>query len=229
MNPVEEIEKRIRRLEAEIELAENRLEFMDRVGVSSRYALWERREEPLDYYMVFFFVVLILSLVVFWWVRTRVGMIYISLRPYIALAVTLGVLPIAYFLMRALRRRKESNPVEYLERRERAARTVLGEFYIPLKRAVEEGDRDGVRALADKLLSGGPLAEDFELLNEGDPKLTAYALYLYAVGGQEEVEEMENLLNRELNRAIKSLIMDALEEVSNYEVQAGKQGGHEEF
>ncbi|WP_048147935.1 hypothetical protein [Palaeococcus ferrophilus] len=227
MEPVEEIEKRIKRLEAEIELAESRLEFMDRVGASSRYAIWERREEPLDYYMVFFFVVLLLSLAVFWWVRAKVGVSYVSLRPYIATAAVLGILPVAYFIMRARGRRKDANPVEYLGRRESAARTVLREFYIPLRKAVEEDDREGIRALADKLITDAALAGDFELLNEGDAKLTAYALYLYAVGSTEQAGEMVELLERAPNRAVKSLLIKALEEVGIHEVPGEEQGDHE--
>lgn len=227
MGPVEEIEKRIKRLEAEIELAESRLEFMDRVGASSRYAIWERREEPLDYYMLFFFIVLLLSLAVFWWVRAKLGVPYVSLRPYIATAAVLGILPVAYFIMRVRGKRKDANPVEYLGRRESAARTVLREFYIPLKEAVEADDREGIKVLADRLLTDAALAGDFELLNEGDARLTAYALYLYALGGEEHAEEMMELLERAPNRAIKSLLIKALEEVGIHEVPGEEQGSDE--
>jgi len=206
-----ELGRRIKKLEAEIELTEQRLLLMDKVGASTKYALWEKRNEGMDVYMVFFLIFILITLMIFAWIKRRFSFLPISLTPYMIVALVLLLFPVSYFVLRSRKKSYES-PLHYLESRENAARFVLTSLYNPLKEALEKGDEEKIRSLAEMLLHDENLATSLELLREGNAKLMSYALYLYLYRNPELVEEMSSTAEKMVNKPLKKLLLKAIEE-----------------
>ncbi|WP_297421410.1 hypothetical protein [Thermococcus sp.] len=198
---LEEIDRRMRRLEAQVELLEAQIEreTSNRVPrVEDRFSL---------YYMLFMALWFVIGLAVLVYIRGRVtqGM-KLSLGLYVLVgAVAVGA-PLAYLLWP--KRFTETK----LEERLTAAKVALKAFYKPLKRAVQDGDLDSLRALADRLLNDPQLSTAIELANEGDPKVMAYALYLYADYRPELRDEVEELLGMLTNKPLRRLLSSRIKE-----------------
>lgn len=198
---LEEIDRRMRRLEAQVELLEEQLERESSRRVppaGDRFSL---------YYMMFMALWFVLGLAVLIYMRDRVAPgVGFSFGIYALVgAVAVGV-PLAYLLWP--RRSGEAGTEDRLA----ASKVALEAFYKPLRRAVENGDLDSLRSLADRLLNDPGLSAAVELANEGDPKLMAYALYLYANYTPELKGEAEELLERLTNKPLRLLISSLVEE-----------------
>ncbi|NJE08547.1 hypothetical protein E3E31_08430 [Thermococcus sp. M39] len=211
----EEIEKRIKRLEAEIELAEKRLELLEETGAAHKYQIWEKRKSYSEYYLIFIALWMILGLLLLVYIKNRYAqMVPLSLTPYIILALFLIIVPLAYIIWKFLHKEEIESPLEYLSRREKNARIVLNGFYLPLKEALEKGDEEKLRHIADNLLTSPGLAKAIEEENEGDPKVMAYALYLYLIylnrdkDIKDEIEETVKLLRNKPLRALLSSLLE---------------------
>lgn len=209
---LDELERRIRKLEAEIELAEQRLLLMDKVGASTKYTIWERRTEGMDVYMLFFLFFILATLLIFAWIKKRFSFLPISLTPYMIVALVLLLFPVSYFMLRSRKKSYES-PIHYLESRENAARFILTSFYNPLREALKNGDGGKIRSLAEMLLHDENLANSLDLLREGDAKLMSYALYLYIYKNPGLIGEMSSTAEKMINKPLKKLLLETIEEL----------------
>lgn len=196
---LEEIDRRIKRLLAEIEIIE------DALGRE------ERKKPEVRDYSTYYLVGMLL-----WFAIGLVLLLAISKRAPSGVKIPTGLyaliviafsVPLAYHLL--TRERKEEPGKDLLER-ERMARLVLKAFYEPLRKAVEENDTRAIEFLAEELLRNPDLAGAMERLGEGNPKLIAYALLLYSNFGDGLEEEIEETVQRLHNRAVKALLLSRL-------------------
>ncbi|WP_258083801.1 hypothetical protein [Thermococcus thermotolerans] len=205
---LEEVDRRIKRLQAEVELAEERLRYLDRIGAPSKYRAL-RREDYSIYYLLLMAVWVLLGFLALMAISHRLPYGFnFPLLPYLLVVLVVIVLPLAYYYLS--RREEPKTPMDELEERERLARLVLSLFYVPLREAIEKDDRKAMESLAEELLNNPLLAEAVEKTKEGDPKVMAYALYLYATYRPEmegEVRETLSILSNKPLRALLSTII----------------------
>ncbi len=202
---LEEINRRIKRLQAEIEIAETGLRRIEELGARAK---GPEVKDYSPYYlagMLLWFAIGLVLLVVI--SRRAPSGVKIPTGLYALMIVAFSV-PLAYYLL--TRERKEEPGRDLLER-ERMARLVLKAFYEPLRRAVERDDRKALETLADELLRNPPLASAIERLGEGDPKLIAYALLLYANFRDDLEDEVAETAERVHNKPVKALLQSLLE------------------
>ncbi|ASJ13103.1 hypothetical protein [Thermococcus thioreducens] len=206
---LEEVDRRIKRLQAEVELAEERLRYLDRIGAPSKYRAL-RREDYSIYYLLLMAVWVLLGFLALIAISHRLPYGFnFSLLPYLFVVLVVIVLPLTYYYLS--RREEPKTPMDELEERERLARLVLSLFYVPLREAIEKDDRKAMEGLAEELLNNPVLAEAVEKTKEGDPKVMAYALYLYSTYRPEmegEVRETLSILSNKPLRALLSTIIE---------------------
>ncbi|NJE60366.1 hypothetical protein [Thermococcus sp. 21S7] len=203
-----ELDKRIKRLEAEVELAEERLRYLEDIGAPARYTT-PRGDAGSVYYLLLTAVWVLLGFIALMAVGHRLPSGFnIPLLPYAIVVLVVVVLPLAYYYLS--RREEPKTPMEEVEERERLAKLVLSLFYRPLREAVEKDDRKKMESLAEDLLNNPILADAIERTNEGDPRVMAYALYLYAAyrpGLEDEVREtLRAVGNKPLRALLSSLV-----------------------
>ncbi|WP_054840391.1 hypothetical protein [Thermococcus sp. JCM 11816] len=151
--------------------------------------------------------------------------IKIPIKLYVVLMLLFAIPAVYYLLFK--RKPGESPPGSDLVERERMARILLERFYKPLKEAVQADDKAKIEELANRLLEDPILASSMEILNEGDPKVVAYALLLYAryePGLENEVKETLNIVT---NKPAKALLETLLRKGYNPQEQS-KIGGDRE-
>ncbi|MCD6372300.1 MAG: hypothetical protein J7L37_01935 [Thermococcus sp.] len=205
-----EIDRRIKRLEAEIEIVENRLGYLEGIGAPSKYQVFRKKDYSV-YYLMLMGVWMLVGFLALMSIRNRLPAgINVPLLPYFFISLTLIVFPLIYVIWS--RQREPKTPMDELVERERLARLLLSRFYFPLRKAVEEGDENILKRLADELLSDPILAEAVGRLNEGDPKLMAYALYLYSNRSPELLEEVKETVERLNNKPLKALLSELVGE-----------------
>lgn len=204
-----ELDKRIKRLEAEVELAEERLRYLDEIGAPSRYKTFQRKDNSV-YYLLLMAVWVLLGFLALMAISHRLPYGFnFPLLPYVLVVLVVVVLPLAYYYLS--RREEPKTPMDELEERERLAKLVLSLFYMPLREAIEKDDRRKMEGLAEDLLNNPILAEAIERTNEGDPKVMAYALYLYATYRPELEDEVRETVNVVSNKPIKALLSSLVE------------------
>ncbi len=201
-----EIDRRITRLEELIKLAEERIAYLEEH--SARYAV--KRKDYTLYYLIFMGVWMLLGVLALAALRSDVPYLNLPLGPYALISIVVLLAPVAYVLWS--RREASEDPIRELEERERAAGRVVREFYIPLRTAVERNDTAAMIALADRLLGDPCLAGAVEGVGEGDARLNAYALYLYAKYTPELRGDAEELLERLTNKPLRLLLSSRLKE-----------------
>ncbi|AFL95619.1 hypothetical protein CL1_1420 [Thermococcus cleftensis] len=205
---LKEIDRRIKRLEAEIQMAEERLKYLEEIGAPSKYRALQRKDYTI-YYLVFMGVWMLAGTLALILIRGRVPYFNVPLLPYLLISIVILAAPLLYLLLS--RGEKTGTPMEELEERERLAREVLALFYRPLREAVEKDDRGKIKAIAEELLNNPVLANAVEKMAEGEPKLMAYALYLYASYSPELEDEVRGTLERLGNRPLRALLSELVE------------------
>ncbi|WP_297507841.1 hypothetical protein [Thermococcus sp.] len=197
---LEEVERRIKKIEAEIELLEEGLERAESEKKPPKV------ETTSVYYLAFMAFWAIAGLILLAYMRSRVAPgVRVPIGLYALIALVIFVPPFLYLLMR---KPEEEPAVERIS----ALRLTLSGFYRPLKKALEENDREALTKIADRLLDDPRLASAVELANEGDAKLNAYALYLYARYSPELKGEVEETLERLTNKPLRALLSSVLRE-----------------
>ena len=200
-----EIDRRIKRLQAEIEIAEENLRRIEELGGRAK---GPKVKDYSPYYLAGMLLWFTIGLVVIVFISKRSPSgVTIPTGLYALMIVAFSV-PLIYYLM--TRKKKEEPERDFLER-ERMARLVLKAFYEPLKRAVESDDRKALETLADELLNNPSLASAIERLGEGNPKLMAYGLLLYARFEENLVEEVRETIARLHNKPVKALLTTLLD------------------
>lgn len=200
-----EIDRRIKRLQAEIEIAEESLRRIEELGARAK---GPKVKDYSPYYLAGMLLWFTIGLVVIVFISKRSPSgVTIPTGLYALMIVAFSV-PLLYYLL--TRERNEEPGRDFLER-ERMARLVLKAFYEPLKRAVESDDRKALETLADELLNNPPLASAIERLGEGNPKLMAYGLLLYARFEENLVEEVRETIARLHNKPVKALLKTLLD------------------
>ena len=206
---LEEVDRRIKRLRAEMELAEERLRYLDQIGAPSKYRALQRKDYSV-YYLLLMAVWVLLGFLALMAISHRLPYGFnFPLLPYLLIVLVVIVLPLAYYYLS--RREEPKTPMDELEERERLARLVLSLFYQPLREAVEKDDRKAMENLAEELLNNPLLAEAVEKTKEGDPKVMAYALYLYATYRPELEEDVRETLSILGNRPLRALLSTLVE------------------
>ncbi|WP_297550438.1 hypothetical protein [Thermococcus sp.] len=201
----DEINRRIKRLQAEIEIAEENLRRIEELGGRAK---GPKVKDYSPYYLAGMLLWFTIGLVVIVFISKRSPSgVTIPTGLYAMMIVAFSV-PLIYYLM--TRKKKEEPERDFLER-ERMARLVLKAFYEPLKRAVESDDRKALETLADELLNNPSLASAIERLGEGNPKLMAYGLLLYARFEENLVEEVRETIARLHNKPVKALLTTLLD------------------
>lgn len=204
---LDEIDRRIKRLEAEIELAELSMQRMEK-SLKGEEVLRKAGSYSL-YYLLFAAVWMVAGLLFLIGIRNRLpGAANFPVLRYGLLFILIFLAPVAYILW--TNRREEM--AEGIGLRERWARMVIRLFYTPLKEALEKGDEEKLMELADSLLEKEELARAIEGINEGDSKMMAYALYLYirrSPGLKDEIMEVsEKLANKPLKKLLLLAVKD---------------------
>ena len=200
-NILQEIDRRIKRLQAEIEIAETSMERISNrryPGVKEYSTLYAVL--MLAWVITGFLLLAVLS-------RKIPNGMKIPIKLY-AIVLVLLSLPVLYVLVR---KGEKSEPGADLAERARMARLLIREFYGPLRKAVDEEDTGALETLAERLLNDSRLAGAMEALNEGDPKLVAYALLLYSKFNPELRGEVENTVESLTNKPVKALLQSLLE------------------
>lgn len=206
---LEEVDRRIKRLRAEMELVEERLRYLDQIGAPSKYRALQRKDYSV-YYLLLMAVWVLLGFLALMAISHRLPYGFnFPLLPYLLIVLVVIVLPLAYYYLS--RREEPKTPMDELEERERLARLVLSLFYQPLREAVEKDDRKAMENLAEELLNNPLLAEAVEKTKEGDPKVMAYALYLYATYRPELEEDVRETLSILGNRPLRALLSTLVE------------------
>ena len=203
-----EIDRRIKRLEAEISMAEERMRYLEGIGASTKYRTIRRKDYTVHYLILMGAWIITGTLALIFMKNRLPHHLNVPLTPYLLMALVLLVVPGIYLLL--ARGEMPSTPMEDLEEREKLARILLNRFYRPLREAVGRDDRERMKVIADELLGNPLLASAIERMAEGDPKLNAYALYLYAnykPGLEDEVSETVEKLT---NRPLKALLLELL-------------------
>lgn len=194
-----EIGKRVKRLEGELELLEKQLERNGDLKPPDVGAL-------SVYYLAFMAIWIITGIILLAYVRSRFSGVGVPVGLYTLISLATVGPPLAYILWR------RTPPEDPLRERLTAVRLTLTEFYRPLEKALKENDRDALLALADRLLEDTRLASAVELANEGNAKLNAYALYLYARYSRELKEEVEETVKELTNKPLRLLLLSLLKE-----------------
>ncbi|ASJ10185.1 hypothetical protein A3L12_02185 [Thermococcus sp. P6] len=206
---LKEIEVRMRRLQAEVELAEERLRYLEELGVPSKYRAL-RRKDSAHTYLLLMAVWVLLGFLLFIVTSRRLPYWFgFPLSPYLLVMLVVMLLPLVYYYLS--RRNEPKTPMEELEERERMARLVLSRFYRPLRKALEKDDRSAMEKLAEELLNDPLLGRAIEETREGDPKMMAYALYLYTEYRQGMEEEVRETISRLSNRPLRALLLGLIE------------------
>lgn len=206
---LEELDRRIKRLEAEIEFAEERLRYLEEIGAPSKYKALKRRDYSV-YYTIFIGVWMLVGLLAFMSIKDRLpGVINIPLLPYLFITLSIILIPILYLMWS--KNQEVRTPMDEFEERERLARTIIASFYRPLMKAIEEDDKEAMKNLAEELLRNPVLAGAIERMNEGDPKLMAYALYLYASYTEGLEDEVKETISRLHNKPLRALLETLIE------------------
>ncbi len=206
---LEEIEKRIKRLEAEIELAELSLKRMEK-SVKGEQLLKKTSSYPF-YYLLFMIVWMIVGLLFLIGLKNRLPLITnFPMVKYGLLFILVFFIPIVYFIWT---NRETEGITTGIEVREKWARTVIKRFYIPLKEALEKEDEAKIAELADSLLENMELARAVEGTHEGDPKMMSYALYLYIQRSPELKNEIRETSERLANKPLKKLLLLAMKDL----------------
>ncbi|NJE09430.1 hypothetical protein [Thermococcus sp. MAR1] len=204
-----ELDKRIKRLEAEVELAEERLRYLEEIDAPSRYKALRRKDNSV-YYLLLMAVWVLLGFLALMAISHRLPYGFsFPLLPYILVVLIVVALPLVYYYLS--QREEPKTPMDELEERERHAKLVLSLFYRPLREAIEKNDRRKIEDMAEDLLNNPILAEAIERTNEGDPKVMAYALYLYATYRPELEEEVRETVRVVSNKPIKVLLSSLVE------------------
>ncbi|MDV3104623.1 hypothetical protein [Thermococcus waiotapuensis] len=137
------------------------------------------------------------------------GVSGLSMGLYSILALGFALMGVFYYLSR-------NKKVETFDlgEREKAAKKLIKEFYTPLENALENDDLEGLLSLADRLLEDPLLASAVEVTREGDPKVAAYALYLYVSyrRGKVPIEEVTTSLETVDNKPLRLLLETLLGE-----------------
>ncbi|WP_297072870.1 hypothetical protein [Thermococcus sp.] len=200
-----EIDRRIKRLQAEIDIAEANLRRIEEFGARAKSL---KVKDYSIYYLAGMLLWFTIGLVIIVFISKRSPSgVAIPTGLYILMIVAFSV-PLIYYLL--TREKKEEPGREFLER-ERMARLVLKAFYEPLKRAVESDDRKALETLAEELLNNPSLASAIERLGEGNPKLMAYGLLLYARFERNLVDEVKETIARLHNKPLKALLTTLLD------------------
>jgi len=200
-----EIDGRIKRLSAQIEIAEERLRYLEEIGAPAKYRLLRGRKDYGVYYLILLGLWLIAGVVVLMHIKGSLpGGFNIPLLPYLIAAAVIAVAPVTYLLLS--KREHLGTPMDELEELERAAHIVLSEFYTPLREAVDSEDLGLITVLAEKLLNDPLLARAVETTHEGNPRLMAYALYLYATYNEGLRGEVEDALTSLTNKPLRLLL-----------------------
>ncbi|ASI98897.1 hypothetical protein [Thermococcus celer] len=206
---LDEIDRRIKRLQAEIDIAEERLRYLEEVGSPSRYNVIRRDDYSL-YYLVLMGIWILLGFLSLIAVGHRLPYSFnLPVLPYLLVTLVVIVLSVAYYWLG--RRAEPKTPMDELEERERLARLVLSRFYKPLREAVEKDDREAMEALAEELLNDSLLAGAVERMGEGDPKVMAYSLYLYTRFRPELEGEVREALSSLGNGPMRALLSGLIE------------------
>lgn len=204
---LDELEKRINRLQAIIEIAERELP-------PSQQRPVPKPQSPLPVYLWTSAAWIIGGLLILLFLRSRYGETLnsvpagVSMAVYLILALGAAALLLAYYFSQ----RKKPEDVLDIDEMARSAKRLLKEFYFPLREALKSNDRDSLRAIADKLLEDPLLAKAMDVLHEGDPKLCAYALYLYVSREAVNEEDIEEALQGLNNKPLRKLLSTMLEE-----------------
>jgi hypothetical protein len=222
MGIIEEIDKREKRLQAIIEISEERLRHLEELGPRA----WGPQVRDYSvYYVLLLLAWIVIGLIVLVFLSKRTpGQLRIPLLPYVLLAVVFSI-PLFYYLL--TKGKGESTlGVDFVER-ERMARMLLERFYKPLREAVVEENQEKIEELANRLLDDPVLAEAMEKLHEGDPKRVAYALLLYSKYTPELEEEVKNTLESLTNRPARALLETLLGKGYNPGEQSNNGGNRE--
>jgi len=205
---LKEIEGRMRRLQAEVELAEERLRYLEGLGVPSKYRALRRKDSSS--YLLLMAVWVLLGFLLFIFTARRLPYRFgFPLSSYLLVMLVVMLLPLVYYYLS--RRNEPKTPMEELEERERMARLVLSRFYRPLREALEKDDRGAMERLAEELLNDPLLGRAIEETKEGDPKMMAYALYLYTRYRQGMEEEVRETISKLSNRPLRALLLGLVE------------------
>lgn len=204
-----EIERRKKRLQALVEIAEQSLLLESekreapkpQTGFSSTY-LWTSLAWVVG------------GIVILYYIRSRYGGSLggapsaLPITVYLIIALGLGAVAVYYINSR----KKEEVEVFDPGERGRAAKRLIKEFYGPLEEGLRNNDLRGLTSLADRLLEDPLLGKAMEVAKEGDPKLSAYALYLYVsfVSGNVPPEEIEEAIEKVDNRPLRLLLSSLL-------------------
>ena len=205
---IEEIDRRIKRLEAEIEILEKTLEDLE----SAPKKFTPKPRDDSLYYVIFIGLWMLVGIGVLVYLTKAGGLpggINVPLLPYVLIAAIVLLGGLAY-MMWERREREKLDPRGELEEKLRSANLVLKLFYEPLRKALLEEDLSVLRELADRLLDDPILSKAVERVNEGDPKRMAYALYLYTSYTPEMRGEVEGLLDGLGNKPLRALLRELL-------------------
>ena len=205
---IEEIDRRIKRLEAEAEILEKSLESLE--NAPHKFAPKVRNNAL--YYMIFIAIWMLVGIGVLAYLLNSgrlPGGVNVPLLPYTLIATVLLLGGLFY----AIWERREAERLDSkgeLEEKIRSANLVVKHFYEPLRKALLEEEKDTLRALADKLLEDPLLPSAVQRTNEGNPKRMAYALYIYTSYNPEMRDEVETLLDTLGNKPLKLLLEELL-------------------
>ncbi|WP_050001912.1 hypothetical protein [Thermococcus eurythermalis] len=205
-----EIDRRIRRLQAEIEIAEEGLKRLEELGARAK---GPKVRDYSPYYlagMLLWFVIGFVALAII--SKRAPSGVKIPTGLYALIIIAFGV-PLAYYV---LTKGQEEEPGKDLAERGRMARLALKTFYEPLREAVADGDKRAIEAIAEELLENPALAGAIERLGEGDPKLIAYSLLLYARFDEGLESEVSETLERVHNKPVRAMLESLLEEGKGY-------------
>ncbi|WP_148233417.1 hypothetical protein [Pyrococcus sp. NA2] len=186
------LEDVIKDIEIEIKKFQERVAVLEEVSllgessISSKYKDLLKKRNYGFYYLIFLVVILIVELAVLMFLKSRYGF-RLSGLTYVLLAILASL---SLVILASMFRPREEDS---LEDKILMYKSIV-RFYGKLKESLERNDKETIQRLADEILEEPILAKALEFINVGEPKVIAYALYLYANEDKVEKSEIQEVI-----------------------------------
>gem|GEM_PF-2008943 len=185
----------LKAIDLEIKKFEERANVLEEVALQGESSLSSKYEDMLKkksrysiYYLIATAVFLFFEILLLIVIRYKYGLGTLN---YSILIVVTVILVFFLFMLTSSPKVEEDSIQEKIV----FYRLIANKFYKRIKGGLEKGDEELIRAVADDILKDPLFSRALEHANVGDPKVVAYALYLYLHRDKVDNLEVQNTIN----------------------------------